>query len=870
MAPQAPTAPVFAGAPGGGVQIFPGAPRAGQILPRRRRRPARAPRRGRRKVLPYRFPLPGRRPAARPVHARPLNPVETPTPAHTDPAAPERRTPPERPSHFIRDLIEEDLRTGRHARIVTRFPPEPNGYLHIGHAKAICLNFGLAEQYGGRCHLRFDDTNPETEDEEYVASIQEAVRWLGFDWGAHLYYASDYFEQFFAYGVKLIEKGLAYVDSLSEEEIRRHRGTVLEPGRPSPYRDRAVAENLDLFRRMRAGEFPDGAHVLRAKGDLASPNMKMRDPLLYRIKHASHYHTGDAWCIYPFYDYAHPLEDAIEGVTHSLCTLEFDNNREVYDWVLDHCLEPHELPTRARQYEFSRLNLYYTVMSKRKLLQLVGEGRTAGWDDPRMPTLFGMRRRGIPPEAIRAFCESLGVTKTVGRVDPELFEHSIRDDLNHRAPRVMAVLRPLRVVLTNYPEGQTEWLEAPYWPHDVPNEGSRKVPFGRVLYIEQTDFMERPPRKYHRLSPGAEVRLRYGYFIRCTEVVRDPATGEVVELRCTYDPATRGGDAPDGRRPRGTIHWVAAEQALRAEVRLYDRLFTVPDPDERAEDFKSFLNPASLVVLPDARIEPSVADDAPETRYQFERQGYFWRDPHEARPEALVFNRIVGLRDSWARAAQPAESAPEESPAAPAEDAASLAAEAGLQEKLQRAENLGGEARARFTRFTDELGLHLEEALVLAENPLLASMLEQALAHTGNARALATWIVHELPRERRQSETLPFDGSGLAELTALVDEGAITLRVAKDVFARMLTSGESPGRIVEERGLRQMSDRAGLEPLVARVVAAHPDKARQYREGKTGLRGFFMGQIMKQTEGRANPELLGRLLDEHLETPAAP
>ena len=564
------------------------------------------------------------------------------------------QTPPDaaRPQgrDFIRTMVEQDQRTGKYGgRVETRFPPEPNGYLHIGHAKSCCLNFGLAREYAGVCHLRFDDTNPETEDMKYVESIQEDVRWLGFDWQEHLYFASDYFEQLYDFAEKLIRDGNAYVDSLSEDEIRRYRGTITEPGQPSPYRDRPVEENLELFRRMRAGEFGNGEHVLRGKIDMAHHNMLMRDPILYRIRHASHYRSGDAWCLYPLYDFTHCLSDAIENITHSICTLEFKDNNELYEWVLDAAGFP---KPRTQQTEFARLNLDYTVLSKRKLIQLVRQGYVSGWDDPRMPTIAGLRRRGVTPEAIRKFCELVGVAKTDSRVDIEKLEYCVRDDLNTRAPRVLCVLRPLTVVITNYPEGQVEELDAPYWPHDVPKQGSRTLPFSRTLYIERDDFMEDPPKKFFRLAPGREVRLRYGYFITCTDVVKD-AAGEIVELRCTYDPATRGGDAPDGRKVKGTIHWVSAEHSLPCEVRLYDRLFRTPDPDdvEEGSDFTANLNPESLVVLRDSRIERSVAADPPGSRYQFERQGYVVSDAVESREGALVFNRTVTLRDSWAKIA---------------------------------------------------------------------------------------------------------------------------------------------------------------------------------------------------------------------------
>jgi glutaminyl-tRNA synthetase len=550
------------------------------------------------------------------------------------------------PSHFIRDIIAEDMQRGTYGgRVHTRFPPEPNGYLHIGHAKSICLNFGIAAEFGGLCNLRFDDTNPTKEDVEYVESIQADVRWLGFDWGDRLFYASDYFEQLYQYAVQLIKAGKAYVDSLSTENIRATRGTATGAGKESPYRHRSVEENLDLFARMRAGEFEDGAHVLRAKIDMASPNVLMRDPVMYRILHVPHHRTGDTWCIYPMYDYAHCVSDSLEGITHSLCTLEFEDHRPLYDWFLDALGIYH-----PQQIEFARLNLGYTVLSKRKLLTLVEQGHVTGWDDPRMPTISGLRRRGYTPEAIRNFCERIGVAKRNSVVDLALLEYCLREDLNRRAPRVMAVLQPLRVVIVNYPEDQVEELEAVNNPED-PSMGTRKVPFSRVLYIERDDFREDPPKQFFRLAPGREVRLRYAYFITCVEVVKDERTGEVVELHCTYDPATRGGDAPDGRKVKATLHWVSAAHALEAEVRLYDHLFVKSDPgdDEEGADFTAYLNPQSLEVLPSCRVEPSLAGAAPGRQYQFERLGYFCVDPGDAAPRALVFNRTVTLRDTWAK-----------------------------------------------------------------------------------------------------------------------------------------------------------------------------------------------------------------------------
>jgi glutaminyl-tRNA synthetase len=542
---------------------------------------------------------------------------------------------------FVREIVEEDLRSGKHATVVTRFPPEPNGYLHIGHAKSICLNFGVAGEYGGRCHLRFDDTNPTKEELEYAEAIKRDVAWLGFEWGEHLHHASDYFEQLYKWAEELIADGKAYVDSLTAEQIREYRGTLTEPGKESPYRDRPVEESLDLFRRMRAGEFKDGELVLRAKIDMTSPNINMRDPILYRIRHEEHHRTGNDWCIYPMYDYAHPLSDAIEHITHSLCTLEFEDHRPLYEWLVENV----RVPSRPRQYEFARLNLNYTVMSKRKLLRLVTENHVNGWDDPRMPTLAGLRRRGYTPAAIRSFCERVGVARRENVIDVGLLEFCVREDLNRTAPRVMGVLRPLKVVITNY-EGDGETFETPNNPED-PSAGTRSVPFSREIYIERDDFMENPPNKFFRLSPGREVRLRSAYFITCTDVVKD-ANGEVIELRATYDPATRGGDSPDGRRPKATLHWVSAQHSIDCEVRLYDRLFMNEDPEEGA-DFLENMNRNSLEVIPHAKLEPSVAGAAPGTRFQFERLGYFCVDP-DSTGSAPVFNRTATLKDAWAKA----------------------------------------------------------------------------------------------------------------------------------------------------------------------------------------------------------------------------
>ncbi len=547
------------------------------------------------------------------------------------------------PSDFIRDIIQEDLRTNRWGgRVHSRFPPEPNGYLHIGHAKSICLNFGVAEEFGGLCNLRFDDTNPLKESIEYVEAIKEDVQWLGFDWQDREYYASDYFEQLYQFAVQLIQQGKAFVCDLSQDEIREYRGTLTEPGRESPYRNRSIDENLDLFERMRAGEFEDGARVLRAKIDMASANMLMRDPVMYRILHATHHRTGDEWCIYPMYDFTHCLSDSIEGITHSLCTLEFENNRELYDWYLEQLGVYH-----PQQIEFARLNISYTVMSKRILKRLVDEGYVTGWDDPRMPTLSGLRRRGYSPQAIREFCSAVGVAKANTTVDVNLLEHHLRQDLNKRAPRVMAVLRPLRLVIDDYPEGQVEEMDAENNPED-PSAGTRKIPFSRVLYVERDDFQEEPPKKWFRLAPGREVRLKHAYYVTCVGVVKDEKTGEVVELHCTYDPETRGGWSADGRKVRGTLHWVSAAHSLGAKVRLYGRLFTEPDPLDRADDLTNYVNPDSLVTLEASRVEPSLAGAAPGSIYQFLRHGYFSVDP-DSLNGVLVFNRTVSLRDTWAK-----------------------------------------------------------------------------------------------------------------------------------------------------------------------------------------------------------------------------
>ena len=790
---------------------------------------------------------------------------------------------PERSPDFIREMVAADVAAGKSGGVVaTRFPPEPNGFLHIGHSTAICLDFEVAREHGGTCNLRFDDTNPTTEDERYARSIEEDIRWLGFEWNGPSRYASDYFDQLYRHALQLIRDGKAYVDSSSEKEIRAGRGTVTEPGIPSPYRDRSIEESLELFERMRAGAFEDGAHVLRARIDMAATNMKMRDPLLYRIRHATHYRTGDEWPIYPMYDWAHPLSDAIEGITHSLCTLEFLPNRELYDWVVDNTRpeveagEPGGWEPRPRQTEFARLNLDYTVMSKRKLAQLVSEGGQPGvsgvdgWDDPRMPTLTGLRRRGVTPAAIRRFSDLVGIAKADKRVDIGTLEHVVRDDLNGRARRRMCVLQPLCLEIENYPKGVTEWLEAPDFPPDVGKEGTRKIPFSGQILIERNDFEEDPPEGFRRLAPGREVRLKYGYLVTCREIVRDSDTGRIWKLRCTYDPDSRGGSAPDDRKVSGTIHWVSYPEALPCEARLYDRLFSVPNPDEDA-DFHEHLNPFSLVIVPEARIEPSVAEDPSGTHYQFERLGYFIRDTDEGEDGRPVYNRTVELKDPWARRQARDEVRPADQPVANAEKAKAAGAPQVVGQDTGRRDRDGVRRRVpelaeRFRHYTVELELPEENADVLTGDLAVAGFFDAALATYGSPRAVANWMVNELLRELkgRSIEDLPLEPSQLARLVAMVEEGTISGRIAKDVFGRLVEEGGDPEEIVRSEGLEQISDLRELEALVKRAIEEHPDQAARYREGQEGLLGFFVGQVMSATRGKANPELVDRLVRERL------
>jgi glutaminyl-tRNA synthetase len=769
------------------------------------------------------------------------------------PAPLDRSVPP----NFVTEVIDADLAHGRVQGVVTRFPPEPNGYLHIGHAKAICLNFGLARDYGGRVHLRMDDTNPTTEDPEFVQAIQDDIAWLGLEWD-ELRYASDRFEELFALALRLVAGGLAYVDSQSEEAIRDGRGTLTEPGRPSPYRERSVEENLDLFRRMRAGEFPDGAHVLRAKIDMASPVIVLRDPVLYRIKHAHHYRSGDAWPIYPLYDFAHPLTDALEGITHSLCTLEFDNNRAVYDWLVGHLFpEP-----RPRQYEFARLVLDHTVMSKRKLIALVKGGFVDGWDDPRMPTISGLRRRGVPPEAVRTFATRVGVTKSLSRTSPALLDESVRDALNPVAPRVMAVLDPVPLELTGLPR-HVDVVLAPRLPDDAAS-ALREVPISQHLVIERDDVALDPPAGFKRLAPGRAVRLRHAFVVRCDAVDVD-AAGRVERVHATVLPDSLGAN-PEGERVWSAIHWVDAEAGAEATFRLYDRLFDVPDPDAAGGTFTDHLSSDSLIER-HGLVEPSVLRDGPDTRYQFERLGYFWRDPRDGRDAALVFNRTVALKDGWAKRRDAPRNGVDDAiglatgvePAPPA--AAPDAAEA------DPLAHLVGDTRATAERLRDEHGIDPAAAAPIAASSELTALFADGVAAGAPAAGLATWLANDVQRLTRAHGGVPDGLSGplLARLLALVDDGRLTLRMARALLDEVAHSGEDPEALVVERGLSVQGDPAELAAWVESALADHPAEVAAYRGGKRGLHGFFVGQVMRASQGRADPAAVQGAVREALE-----
>ena len=759
----------------------------------------------------------------------------------------ERRVSP----NFITEIIEEDLGADKIDKVVTRFPPEPNGFAHIGHAWASLLSFGIAQDYKGQFNLRIDDTNPETEKMEFAEAQIRDLRWLGLDWNDHQFFASDYFDELYDLAVQLIKEGKAYIDRLSGEEIQTYRGTVTEAGKESPYRNRSVEENLDLFEHMRRGEFPEGSHVLRAKIDMANPNMKMRDPILYRIMHTPHYRTGDAWHVYPMYDFAHPLSDAIEGITHSLCDVGFIENRAVYDWLVENLFGK----PRPYQYEFGRRSIEYMVVSKRFLSPLVENGVVSGWDDPRMPTLAGLRRRGVTPEALQDFSARVGVSRTSRNVDIALLEFAIRDDLNTRAKRVMGVIDPLKVTISNYPEDKTEALDAPHWPSNMDREGSRPLPFSKTLYIDREDFAEVPPKGFKRLSPGEHVRLRYAYVIRCDEVVKD-ASGEVSELICNYVPDSVGTN-PEGIKVKGAIHWLSTEHALSAELRLYDRLFTVPNPLEAEGEFMNYVNPDSLIIK-NGFVEPSVLDDDTDTRYQFERQGYFWQDPEDSKPDALVFNQIVTLKDSWGE-----------------KEERSKKKEVRKLEPVQT-EHQAGEEPDPVLAFSAEQKVNLEEikgrgvnhddAVIIAENGKLIPFFEDAVKAHDNPQGVANWLVNDLRRELPEGDpaSLKFGAAELAELVELVDKEVINGRIAKEVLETMLETGKSPKTIVEEKGLEQVTDTSELEPIINALIEQNADKVKAYREGKTGLIGFFVGGVMRETGGKANPQLVKELLEAKL------
>ena len=733
---------------------------------------------------------------------------------------------------FIREMIKCDVAAGKHGgKVVTRFPPEPNGWLHIGHAKAICIDLGVAKEMGGRCHLRMDDTNPTTEDMEYVEAIQRDVRWLGFDWGTHLYYASDYFERFYELGELLIQRGRAYVCDLPDDEFSKsYRGTITEAGKESPYRKRSVEENLDLFRRMKAGEFKDGERVLRARIDMSSPNMKMRDPPLVRIKHAHHYRTDNKWCIYPLYDYAHCLEDSFEGVTHSLCTLEFESARELYDWVI----KATEVPHVPKQTEFARLAITYTVMSKRKLLQLVEQKHVNGWDDPRMPTIAGLRRRGYTPEALRTFCERIGVAKNISTVDVALLEHTLREDLDPKSPRRMAVLAPIELVVEGFPENEIEELEAP---------DGRKLPFGKTLFIEKDDFAEDPPKGWFRLAPGKKVRLRHAYIVTCTGFDKD-ADGNVVRVKCSYDPSTRGGTAPAGERIDGTIHWVSTKHAKDVEVRLYDRLFKSENPGADDRDFLLDLNPDSLKVVT-AKGEPSLGNAKAGDRFQLERLGFFFGDP-DSKAGAPVLNRTVSLKDSWAKQTKapvaPVSAKPKNAPAAPTPN---KVIELTADEKALR----------------DAHGLSDDEARTLLAEPALKKLFDAA-----PRKDVASVLVNDLlgVLRAKKIDTVPFDASAVLELVDLTKASTISSKQAKDVLAEMVATGKGAKAIVEAKGMKQIANADDLAPVVDAVLAENADAVGRYKAGNANVFGALVGLVMKKSKGQANPKLVTDLLKQKL------
>ena len=758
---------------------------------------------------------------------------------------------------FIRSIIADDVKSNKHhGRVVTRFPPEPNGFLHVGHAKSIYLNFSAAATHRGVTHLRLDDTNPETEEEAYVEAIKTDIEWLGFDWGTHLYHASDYFDQLYSYAQELIEKSLAYVDSLSEDEIREYRGSVLKPGRDSPYRSRSISENLQLFAQMKAGDFSDGEQVLRAKIDMSSSNMLMRDPVLYRIRHATHYRTQDDWCIYPLYDFTHCLSDSIEGITHSICTLEFENNRDVYDWILDNLDIPQPQP---QQYEFARLNLAFTVLSKRKLLQLVEGQFVDGWDDPRMPTIAGIRRRGVPAKAVRDFCRMIGVAKTENRVDLSSFEYAVRNELNYTAPRVMCVVDPLKVIITNYDESDTTYLDAPYFPEDVGKEGTRPLPFTREILIEQSDFEENPSKGFRRLSPGEEVRLRYGYIIKCERVIKNEE-GEVSELHCSYDSKTKSGAPTNQRKVKGTIHWVSATESLPAEVRLYDRLFSVSNPEDVDEDkhFTDHLNVDSLVVLKRSRIEVSVASDPPEMHYQFERVGNFISDSKDSRPNNLVYNRTVTLKDTWKSSQENKKEQP-----AQVEITSKKKQPSRAKNIIPKPKPLSEQQLSSANKMIDQFGIPEGDAIIFARNPTLMELFRSASEETDDYNALSKWCINEIPKDIMDLDS-PLSGKSVGELVKLRSLGKISSHSAKKILRVVANTGKSINEILEEETYAMIDDDQQLKDIVTEVIEGNEDAVQKYLSGKIQLLGFLVGQVMLETGGSADPNKTRALMESSL------
>ena len=750
----------------------------------------------------------------------------------------------DRQKDFLRKVIEDDLKSGKYKKVITRFPPEPNGFPHIGHAKSISINFGIAKDYGGICNLRMDDTNPTTENIQYVNAFRDAVKWLGFNWQSKIYYTSDYFEKLYQYAVQLIKIDKAYVDSLSEDEIKEYRGTVTKAGKRSKYANRTIEENLNLFERMRKGEFQDGEHVLRAKINMGSPNMKMRDPLLYRIRHANHFRTKDKWCIYPMYDFAHPLSDYIEGVTHSICTLEFENNRDIYNWLLDNLKLR---PPRPYQYEFARLNINYTVMSKRRLLELIKSGIVNGWDDPRMPTIAGYKRRGYTAEAILNFCNQIGVAKANSVVDVAQLEFAIRDDLNKKVPRVMCVQRPLKITIENY--NGFEKINAPYYPEDIPKEGSREIPFSKEIYIEREDFSDNPPKGYFRLTPNQPVRLRYAYIIRCKEVIKNKR-GDIIEIKAEYYPNSKSGSDRSGIKVKSAIQWVEAKNAKRVELRLYDRLFNIENP----EGIES-INPNSLKIIKSALIEPAVIDSRPDVRFQFERIGYFYADPIDYTNNSPIFNKIVSLKDSWSKKRNRGVK--------PSKDSL-------INKKMEQRQIEGEitpmtkEEERLFNRYISEFKLSREVANILVKDKKLSNFYHNVLLKLNSPILVGNMVVNEVARELKFGKEIKFSPKEIADLIQMVEDEIISGKIAKQVFKIMSREGKEPTQIVEDRNLKQISTPDIIMPIINKIIAQNPRNVKKLKTGNKKLFGFFVGEVLKVTNGKANPKVVNRLIKKKL------